>query len=148
MKLTPTLISLTCPRCKGECGFKFYPENANETMGEIYQFITCTKCGGKGKFTNVVLAPVGYDGTSEIEIMELSVGYFNNQEKSGVAVGRCSACKWWGSHTDEGDEKRECQRKRNGILKHYGTPMFDYLDIPPLFYATFGCIHWESKEKT
>ena len=47
----------------------------------------------------------------------------------------CGKCKWWGK-PEPGFNKAECKNPKQ-------NEMFDYLDMPPMFFENFGCVFFE-----
>jgi hypothetical protein len=67
MKLKPCVVRVKCPVCEGQ-------HDAVDINGELSGNV-CGVCGNRGELFSVVLAPVGYDGVSEVDfnsdIMEI-----------------------------------------------------------------------------
>jgi DnaJ-class molecular chaperone len=73
MKLKPTVISAKCPACNG-----------SGHINNNGSYFRCTHCDGRGVFNSVVLAPIGYDGVSEIEVEDKIVSSFLNRTILGM----------------------------------------------------------------
>jgi hypothetical protein len=156
MKLAPCAISVVCPVCKGTLitpGSERSPEEGSYIIdGKTSSFLPCGKCGATGKISSIVLAPVGYDGVSEVEwpgdkcvallhgceVLE-KVCASHVKAVSNLEPGHCAECRWW-DKPEAGEHKAEC--------KYSTSQMYDCADwsCKPMFYKDFGCIHFERRE--
>ena len=143
MKLKPFAVKVACPVCKGEGG-KF-----NQHAGVL----VCYACKGDGGTKGIILAPVDWDGVSEIEwpdspdkhagVFPPTAEYLRQQRKGEASLqpmkcGHCGECKWCSEYSYDKNQTHNkfgnCEHKTASFIAVHGVSK-DF----------FGCIYFELK---
>ena len=138
MKLKHCIAKVNCSSCNGNKGVYLVDvKYTDDVLRAVEQgkgvWQPCKDCNGTGVIKGVVLAPVGYDGVSEVDWPngEIRTVSLYNQPHAFIH-GHCKDCKYCKGIPVVGDSA-ECVNEK----VHYQAEKY--------FMGDFGCIHWEGR---